>query len=424
MDKMALADRFEGYSKVFASESAFGIDLKAMADTLREMPEDSFAKVVNADFVEDKDSATQGFPQHQIAQPTLHRDRPGAPSSVPGGIAPTDPMFKDVPKGNKAKMISEISKKYNMDPEKVKSMLQEFVGNKEASEEVDAGLVTPGHNIAQPTLPSSRVAPAHTPGGITPTDPMFKDVPKGAKAKMISDIAKKRKLDPSMVQSIYDDFTVAVKEASSEEVESCGKKVASTESAWTKEAFDYVAQNLVRDVLGMEKSICCDTKRHLDKVQMPDAKKSPETKGAVTRQEDTGAALKPEQVPDLSVALESDMLKKSKGAVRKEAAAAVEETPEAKAAEPQEVKDAGKVKDPAKEIEKMQKEKAKKELEEKSRPKAEKEAEVEASAVVADKPAVEVESNTIVAEGIEFDGVIMDVDASDEDVKKLSALFE
>jgi hypothetical protein len=405
MDKMALADRFEGYSKVFASESAFGIDLKAMADTLREMPEENFAKVVNADFEENKD-AMLVTPGHQVAQPGLKGSMP----TVPGGIVPTDPMFKNIPKGDKAKMIAEISKKYNIEPEKVKNMLQDFVPNKEASEEVDAGLVTPGHNVAQPTLPSSRKDPAHTPGGIAPTDPMFKDVPKGAKAKMISDIAKRRKLDPNMVQSIYEDFMVASKEGASEEVESCGKKEASTESAWTKEAFDYIAQNLVHDVLGMDKSICCDTKRHLDKVQMPDAKKSPETKGAVIRQEDTGAALKPEQVPDLSVVLESDMYKKSQGAVRKEAAAVTEETPEAKAAEPQEVKDAGKVKDPAKELEKMKKEKEQEELKAKSRPKA-------------DTPK-EAEANTIVAEGIEFDGVIMDVDASDEDVKKLSSLFE
>ena len=406
---MALADRFEGYSKVFASESAFGIDLKAMADTLREMPEDKFAKVINAGFEEDKE-AMLTTPGRQITQPTLHGGRPDV-SPTPGGIVPTDPMFKGVPKGLKAKMISNIAKKRKIDPSMVQSIYEDFqVAAKEASsEEVDAGLVTPGHQVGQPTLPSSRKDPVHTPGGIVSTDPMFKEVPKGLKAKMISDIAKKRKIDPSMVQSIYEDFQVAAKEAS-EEVDACGKKEAS-ESAWTKEAFDYVAQSLVRDVLGMEKSICCDTKRHLDKVQMPDAKKSPETKGAVARAEDTGAALKPEQVPDLSEVLESDMYKKSKGAVRKEAA--VEETPDAKAAEPQDVKDAGKVKDPAVEIEKMKKEKAKEELKEKSRPKAE-----------APKEAEVVEANTIVAEGIEFDGVLNEVDASDEDVKKLSALFE
>jgi hypothetical protein len=324
MDKMALADRFEGYSHVFASDSNIGIDLKAMADTLREMPEEKFAKVINADFEEESSVIS--------------------PMSGPGSM-------RRVP-------LSE----------------------------------RPGY------------------GGGKKIDP--------AKAKMIAD---KYKLTPDQIHEIAVDLESLKGPApkpSFEEAEAAAKVEApkAVKDTWTKSASDYIAQNLVRDVLGMDKSICCDTKRHLTPPQMPDAKKKQETKGAVVRQEDTGRALTPEQTPVLSEKLDSDMYKKSKGPVRKEATAASEETPETRAAEPQAVnKDAVKVKDPAKEIEKMKKEKAEEELK----------ARHEQDKKTVGKPAdEEVEANTIVAEGIEFDNVMMEADANDEDVKKLSALFE
>lgn len=316
MDKMALADRFEGYSKIFASDSNMGIDLKAMADTLREMPEEKFAKVVDAGLL---GGIGKGVPMMHSRTPMSER-----PYNIGEG-----------PEG-KAKMIPE---------------------------------------------------------------------------KGLTDIAKKHSIPAEKMKSIYQDIMEAA-EAASEEVEACKEQKDSSSEAWTKSASDFVAQNLVRDILGMEKSICCDTKRHQTPKQMPDAKKTQEIKGAVDRAEDTGAALKPEQVPHLDVKLNSDMFKKSKGPVRKEAAAAAEENPESEAAEKQDMKDAGKVEDPAKiaeKVKKMEEEKKKKELEEKSRPK---------------KEESEVEANTIVAEGIEFDNVMQEVDANDEDVKKLSALFE
>jgi hypothetical protein len=321
MDKMALADRFEGYSHVFASDSNIGIDLKAMADTLREMPEEKFAKVINADF-EEESSVISPMPGPGSMRRTPLSERPGY-----GGGKRIDPA--------KAKMIAD---KYKLTPDQI-------------------------HEIAVDLESLKGPAPK----------PSFEEAEAAAKVE-----------DPKAVKD-----------------------------TWTKSASDYIAQNLVRDVLGMDKSICCDTKRHLTPPQMPDAKKKQETKGAVARQEDTGRALTPEQTPVLSEKLDSDMYKKSKGPVRKEATAASEETPDARAAESQ--KDAVSKDDTAKQLADVQKKQDEAD-------KKKKQEELEARHK---KPAnEEVEANTIVAEGIEFDNVMMEADANDEDVKKLSALFE
>jgi len=83
-------------------------------------------------------------------------------------------------------------------------------------------------------------------------------------------------------------------------------------NTWSREASEAVVRNLLTDVLGkeaMEKAVCCDTHRHLDKKQMPDAEKKQEKPATLTD----------EQTPKLSEALNSDMYKKSQGAVRKEA---------------------------------------------------------------------------------------------------------
>ena len=89
--------------------------------------------------------------------------------------------------------------------------------------------------------------------------------------------------------------------------------VASTESTgmfWSKEASEAVLNNLVRDVVGMDKSICCDTKRHLDKGQVPDG----------THNGEKASNLKPEQTPDQKDVLDSGIVEASHGKVRKEAA--------------------------------------------------------------------------------------------------------
>jgi hypothetical protein len=232
--------------------------------------------------------------------------------------------------------------------------------------------------------------------------------------------------------SAYPDLAGAAEVAASETV----AKSASTEDSWTKEAFDAVAQNLVRDVLGMTKTVNEDTGRHQTKVQMPDAKKAPELKGVRPTEQDTGRALTPEQVPDESKNLESDMYKKSKGPVRKEAAEDADEETAEKAKEvggdkekeekekdigQGEEKDAAKV-DTEKEVadlkkksEKADKAKKMEELKEKSRGKKE---EAEAS-----------ESVEASIEGISFEvgpDVLPDfkADMNDPEIMKLSSLFD
>lgn len=83
-------------------------------------------------------------------------------------------------------------------------------------------------------------------------------------------------------------------------------------NSWNREASEAVARNLIADIFGkeaMEKAVCCDTGRKLDKKQMPDA----------TKKQEKPATLTDEQTPKLSEALDSDMYEKSQGSVRKEA---------------------------------------------------------------------------------------------------------
>lgn len=78
---------------------------------------------------------------------------------------------------------------------------------------------------------------------------------------------------------------------------------------WCKEASKAVVDNLLRDVVGMNKSVCCDTGRKLDKEQVPDGHHDGEK----------AKTLKPEQTPDDAASIDTDMVKKSRGAVKKEA---------------------------------------------------------------------------------------------------------
>ena len=328
MDKTVLANRFDGYSRIFASDHPIGIDLKAMADTLRKMPEEKFAKIVDAGYEEDAFMQTPSAPAPGAQFQGIGK----VPTSTPGGIKSVYPGMKGEQGKMNAERATSVGQKVGIPSDKMQKFLSEY-------EKAD----------------SAEVAAAGAPAA-----------------------------DP-----------------------------------WSKYAADAVAQNLVRDVLGMNKSICCDTGRHITKEQTMDGKKAPELKNVRPTSEDTGRALTPEQVPDIGEKLESDIYKKSKGAVvdvTKKLATTTEETPDAKAAEPQEVKkeekDAKEVdpKETAKKVEEMEKEKAKAEAKSKSRP---------------DKEATEVEATSLVAEGIEFDNVMQDqIDISSPEIQKLSSLFE
>lgn len=78
---------------------------------------------------------------------------------------------------------------------------------------------------------------------------------------------------------------------------------------WCKEASMAVVDNLLRDVVGMNKSQCCSTGAKLESKQVPngshDGEKAP--------------TLKPEQTPDDAASIKTNMVEKSRGAVKKEA---------------------------------------------------------------------------------------------------------
>jgi hypothetical protein len=80
---------------------------------------------------------------------------------------------------------------------------------------------------------------------------------------------------------------------------------------WTREASELIKDNLVREIVAMDKSVCCDTGRKLTKNQIPEG-----VHEKVPQKPDT---LKNKQTPDISKSIKSDMVKKSKGEIRKEA---------------------------------------------------------------------------------------------------------
>jgi hypothetical protein len=177
---------------------------------------------------------------------------------------------------------------------------------------------------------------------------------------------------------------------------------------WNKEASDKVRDFLLKDVVGMDKSICCDTNRHLDKEQMPDA----------TKKQTKPATLKEEQTPKLSEALDSKIVEKAKAAkpVNKEAGSEKgpgipdgtgpgKDSPECpKSKEKEEKGEKKEEKKKEKKEEKGEKKEDKKE-EKKEEKKEDKDANVE------------------VVEGIELTATDMDVTLSADDEAALSKLF-
>ena len=83
------------------------------------------------------------------------------------------------------------------------------------------------------------------------------------------------------------------------------------EMYWNKEASEAVQSYLLKDVVGMDKAVCCDTGRTLEKEQIPDAEKKQEKPATLTE----------EQTPKLSESLDSGIVEEAAKAkpVNKEA---------------------------------------------------------------------------------------------------------
>lgn len=229
MNKVALAERLEGYAGVFATESPLAVDLLAMSKALKSMSDEKFASILNREFNADSVEAYESV------------EAVGIPFQMGG----------------------------------------------------------PGYQHGQ-HLPS--------------TSKMIEDKPyryqeKRGPVRLIQPPSQEELVkNPSLAKEWADKVEMMLKSAS-EEVESSSSNVLD-ETSWNKEASAAVLNNLIKEVTGMDKTVCCDTKRALTKEQKPDGEKKAEKP----------SSLKTEQTPDVSKKLDSNMVKESKKTpVRKEA---------------------------------------------------------------------------------------------------------
>lgn len=374
MNKIALAERLEGYAKVFASECPIAVDLVAMGKALRQMNEEKFASIINSGY--DADEEVEAL---WVSGPGQRRG-PG-----PSRMTQMQQQRGESGGGRGAKIIADLAARAENDSQFAKK-LEEFAERNAADQDDDT--VDAGQNT---------------------------DIPK-AKDKPVG-------------------------------------------QSWSKSASAAVLQALVRDVTGMNKSICCDTKQKLTKEQMPDAEKKAETP----------PSLKPDQTPDESESLDSDMVAKSKKTpLKKEAGskkgpgkpdgtgpwsgtekcpksdkdAQDEEEFEEKHEETEEkaLKEIADGLETAQEgLEKIEKSEAAEEAVDKMQDKdkakeaGKKTTEEELAEMKKQKdlkkksrPEMEEKSagDTVVAEGFEFDATMQDIDINPEEQKKLASLFQ
>ena len=316
MDRMALSNRLNGLSEVFASGTAMGEDLKAMAYVLaNKIDDEKFSKILNASFAEEAVGPLIPPPPGYGAQ------HGGNLPSLSGKEYPNTPMKSDV--------------------DFVKAMHE-----------------------AYPDQPPTMYAKA-----LSAIKNLFSNAP-GAPA-----------LAPALVM------------ASEEQIE---KDANMNEGLyWNKEATNVVVANLLRDVLGMDKSIEFDTHRHLTKEQTPDGGHAGEK----------ASTLKPDQIPDQEY-LDSGIVEKSHGKVKKEA----NDEDGEKVPEEAPVEEKKPVEDDTKEKTEEKKE----------------ETPVEAAAEKTEEAPVEaaVETpSTFSFEGIEMEASMDEVVMSESEKVKLSALF-
>ncbi len=181
-------------------------------------------------------------------------------------------------------------------------------------------------------------------------------------------------------------------------------------SYWNREASEAVINNLLKDVCGMDKSTCCDTKRHLDKEQIPDASHA----GLPMKP----ATLQTKQTPDLEKVLDSNMLAESKKTPLKREAS--EEKKEEKQEEkPAVVEESAKAEKEEQKVEKLEDkaldliQEAVKVLED-AKEKEEK----------AEKAEHDKDATCFDFDGIELTAGMEDVELSADDADKLSKLFQ
>jgi len=337
MDRIALSKRIKGLSEVFASDNEMAQDLAAMSYVLANMSDEKFSKIVNPDLGVDEidgkeaafgDMGFGGGSQVGPAKMQQIRDRRNQPGT--SGTIRTPEEFAQMA----AKVLGPetINKPGFMD--KVVSELKQMKGAPDA---------VPGRT-------------AYDGGGeIDEKEAAFGDMGFGGGSQVgpdkLQEIRNRRGLPGTSgtIRTPEDFARLAEKVLGPETINKPGfmdkvvsalkqmkgaptpnavpEKIAEEEDMeetmgmyWDKNASSAVADALLKDVLGMDKSVCCDTGRKLDKVQMPDSEKK----------QHTPPTLKGEQIPQDSENNDSGIVEKANKAkpVNKSAAEETEEMEE------------------------------------------------------------------------------------------------
>lgn len=349
MDRIALSNRLKGMSDIFVEGSPYKRELNAMAYVISNTPDEKFQAILNPGYDADKPASVESNEYVEARFPLMQDNR--GPDSM--GLRQ---------QARKRLLSPSVSGR----PGKIRDLAQFMLA---AADKLSPTAISKIENIVKGEMESQPSAWNE--------------------------------------QEVEEGITVgSPARAASEEVASDG-------GYWNVDASNAVLSNLLRDVTGMDKSICCDTGRKLTPEQTPDGKHKGTPKKPST--------LTSEQTPDQEDVLESDIVKKSQGAVKKEA---------------KEDKNEGST-----EAQKKHEERAKakaESLEEKAKQQAEQAAkdpdksqeyagEAAKSLEKAEKAEKSIEASglptTIEAEGIELTAPMEDVQMSDEEKSKLEQLF-
>lgn len=195
---------------------------------------------------------------------------------------------------------------------------------------------------------------------------------------------------------------------------------------WCKEASQAVVDNLLKDVVAMNKTVCCDTGRKLETEQIPDGTHKGIPEKPVT--------LKPEQTPDVSESIETGMVQKSHGAVQKEAGSIegpgkpdgtgpMKDSPECSKNKEDASKDAS-LADIKKKKEEAEKAKLEKDVKDLKKAKKEKKASDEEDDKDAEKDDKDAAESSSSFEGIELTASMDEVELGVDEAAQLSKLFE
>lgn len=385
MDRTALSKRLQGFSEVFASGNAMGEDLKAMAHVVANMTDEQFSKIVEAGMEE----ATVITPSIGPSSAPGISNRPVGPTFIPSQPGDTDPMKA---KGI-AKMLSILTGKpeQNFTPDiiqRVKGVVMPILESKPSQ---------------VPVMKEEAAAPIQAPA--------MSPVMASEKAYKLSSIMNAYvAAHPEASEQEQTTFTQQLVNPSIKPEQAPAPVTASepTEKEanmeeglyWNKEASQVIVANLLRDVLGMDKTVNLDSGRHLTPEQKPegqhDGVKAPN--------------LKPEQTPDQEY-LDSGIVEKSHDKIRKEAGDSKKSDEDTSKSE-QTNEDRGDSTDPVKDVEKKEEEKKLEDVPVESSKKKASEA-----PVIIEEPVAQT------FEGIELEASMDEVVMSDEEKAKLSALF-